>query len=62
MSKVSRDCLVQILSAIELYKNEVNSTPMKVSSKNTYILHADHFVRWLQDDFEPGVTLKNRRR
>ena len=30
----------------------------KGSSKRSYYVHAEQFVRWLDDDFEPGATLK----
>ena len=58
MPEVSQDSLAQVLRALESYESEVNAAPLTRSTKHTYILHADHFVRWLQDDFEPGSTKK----
>ena len=58
MPKVSQDCLAQVLRALESYEAEVNAAPLTRSTKQTYILHADHFVRWLQDKFEPCSTKK----
>ena len=60
MPKISQDCLAQVLSAFERYKEEVNAAPIADNTKNTYISHTDQFVRWLNDGFEPGD--KNRRR
>ena len=60
MPKISQDCLTQVLRAMERYEEEVNATTMTRSTKHTYILHADQFVRWLNDEFEPGSTKKRR--
>ena len=60
MPKVSQKSIAEILRALERYEAEVNVAPLTRSTKHTYILHADHFVRWLQDDFEPGSNKKNQ--
>ena len=31
------------------------------SSKDTYLLHARHFVRWLKDDFKPGANVRYKK-
>ncbi len=62
MAKISQDAISQILTALELYENEVSNTPLTTQSKRTYLLHAHNFVRWLQDDFEPGASLIERDR
>ena len=54
MPKISQDCLAQVLGALERYKKEVNAAPIAGNTKNTYILHSNNFVRWLNDEFEPG--------
>ncbi len=54
MPKISQDCLAQVLSALERYKREVSTANLAGTTKSTYTLHADNFVRWLNDDFEPG--------
>ena len=59
MPKVSSEVLKAVRDALERYEAEVTDTPLTPSAKKTYILHAEHFVRWLNDDFEPGATLKN---
>ena len=54
MAKVSEDTLQQIQEALRCYEEEVDATRMMPKSKETYIRHARHFVRWLDDNFEPG--------
>ena len=58
MPKVSQNSIAEVLRALEKYEAEVNTAPLTRKTKNTYISHADNFVRWLQDDFEPGVKKK----
>lgn len=58
MSKISREALQQVQAALDRYRDEVEATLLRPSSKWTYIQHAEHFVRWLNNDFEPGVNLK----
>lgn len=57
MGTVEQDCIAQIRAALEDYEQEVKTSALKPKSKSTYIRHARHFVRWLQNDFEPGGTL-----
>ncbi len=59
MPKVNILALRQVQEAYELYEEEVEATGMTIQSKATYLLHAKQFVRWLNDDFEPG---RNSRR
>ena len=58
MPQISRDSPAEIMNALERYVTEVNAAPLALRTKNTYILHADSFVRWLKDEFEPGVNKK----
>ncbi len=60
MPKINQDALRQVQEALDRYEKEVNATSLARSSKSTYILHAWHFVRWLNDDFEPGANLRRR--
>ena len=62
MARIGEDALRQVLDALEDYENIVNNTPLAPTSKSTYLLHANHFVRWLQDDFDPGASLIERER
>jgi hypothetical protein len=58
MPKVDTGVLRQIKEALSRYEREVEASGLKITSKNTYVLHARHFVRWLDDDFRPGSTLR----
>ena len=60
MPKINNDALRQVQEALDRYEKEVNAKPLAPSSRKTYILHAWHFVRWLNDDFEPGVYSRSR--
>ena len=67
MPKVNTEVLKSVQEALERYKETVSDTALSPCyppaldsprSKETYLLHAEHFVRWLADDFEPGATLE----
>lgn len=62
MPKLDRDVMRLVQDALGSYEEEVEVTECTRSTKNTYLLHARQFVRWLNDDFEPGVTLRDGRR
>ena len=59
MPKITRDVLRQVQDALEQYEEEVEASSMTRSTKDTYLRHAWHFVRWLDDDFVPGATLRS---
>ena len=61
MPQISYEALKMVQEALERYVQEVEATGLSPSSEQTYILHARHFVRWLDDDFEPGVNVRRRR-
>ena len=61
MPKVSQDILQRVRAALKRYQAEVDAAPLTRSTKRTYNLHAEHFVRWLADDFEPGIRAKTER-
>ena len=50
----------EIQAALIDYESAVNESSLKDSSKFTYLLHAHHFVRWLDNDFEPGERLRRQ--
>ena len=58
MPKVNAETLKRVQDALEKYEMEVSDAPLSPNSKKTYILHARNFVRWLDDDFEPGSSFK----
>jgi hypothetical protein len=56
MSTISRSALAQIEDALVQYEVEVAGAPLSPSTKETYLLHASNFVRWLKGDFQPGSS------
>ncbi len=54
MPKISPQALKEVEQAFEDWKEEVEASNLTQSSKETYIGHPNHFVRWLNDDFVPG--------
>jgi hypothetical protein len=54
MPKVSLEALREVQQALERYEAEVEATNLTEDSKQTYLGHTRHFVRWLNDDFIPG--------
>lgn len=52
--QISIAALSEVMEALERYREEVNATTLREPSKQTYLLHAEHFVRWLEGDFKPG--------
>ena len=61
MPQINQEALKMVQEALERYVREVRAAGLSPSSEQTYILHARHFVRWLDDDFEPGINLRSRR-
>lgn len=57
MVKLDSETLGKVRDLLEGYEREVEATGLQPSSKRTYILHARHFVRWLDDDFDPGSNV-----
>jgi hypothetical protein len=37
------------------YEQEVETANLARTTKNTYLLHANNFVRWLAGEFTPGA-------
>ena len=61
MPEINAEALRLVKEALERYEHEVDATDLTPESKRTYIGHAQQFVRWLDDDFEPGVNVRHRR-
>ena len=59
MPKVSVEVLNEVKDALRRYEAEVEDSLLRRSTKDTYLLHARHFVRWLDNDFEPGASLRD---
>ena len=51
---------LQIREYLILYLDDVSQAPLARSTKRTYSLHAENFVRWIEGDFEPGVLNKKK--
>ena len=60
MPKVSLLTLQEVQDAFERYHETVEQSPLSLSAKHTYLLHARQFVRWLNDDFTPGANVGRR--
>ena len=60
MPRISVDNMDEVERALQEYFDEVSQTEMSVSTKNTYTLHAQHFVRSLKEDFKPGGRVDGR--
>lgn len=60
--KTSNENMREIERLLSEYKKEVNEARkngfLVDNTAKTYLLHAEHFVRWCRDDFEPGGTNK----
>ncbi len=54
--KISREALREIEASFKTYEREVCNAPLAPSTKSTYLLHSQNFVRWLSGDFVPGST------
>jgi hypothetical protein len=52
--RISDKALREIESALAEYGRQVNSSPLTESTKQTYLLHAGHFVAWLRNEFVSG--------
>ena len=61
MAKVSETMLQAVQAALQAYEEEVMASTMSKNSKKTYIHRAQLFVRWLDDDFEPGAQSAKKR-
>ena len=53
--KVSPSAFEEIDRALAHYTREVEETNLSDKTKQTYLRHANTFVRWLADDFTPGL-------
>ena len=57
MPKLDPATMRKVERAAERYLREIDESFMTENSKETYRSHVENFVRWLNDDFEPGGTL-----
>ena len=57
MAKIGQQALKEVKIVLERYETEVKRSKLRPESKRTYLIHARHFVRWIEGDFTPGGTL-----
>ena len=57
MPQIGPESLKAVQEALERYVRIVEASRLRRLTKDTYILHARNFVRWLDDGFEPGSRL-----
>jgi hypothetical protein len=48
----------RLYELLEEYVDVVNSAPLTENSKRDYITFADFFVRWADNDFQPGKRIR----
>ena len=61
MAKVSPEVLEMVQKALAQYVLVIKESELSEESKKTYIEHPYNFVRWLDDKFEPGGSVRARR-
>jgi hypothetical protein len=59
--KVTAAALAEVEDALTHYEQLVRDSRLSPTTQRTYLVHAENFVRWLRDDFEPGARLRYRR-
>ena len=62
MPQIRAEVLRAAEEALEQYEEDVERSPLTRNTKDTYLLHARNFVRWMKGEFEPGATLRRRGR
>jgi hypothetical protein len=60
--KISPAALAEVEAAFKDYVREVLASDARPSTKDTYVYHSESFVRWMKDDFEPGVRVNMYRK
>jgi hypothetical protein len=44
--------LAELSAALERYQAQAEASPLALSTKHTYVIHARRFVDWLSDDYQ----------
>lgn len=60
-AKPLSDFISHVREAFEDYRAEVETSNLAPASKDTYLRHAETFVRWIEGDFEPGAQVSRDR-
>ena len=61
MPKVTPEVLEAVEEALTLYRDEVEASDMRFTTRRIYVNLAEAFVRWLNDEFTPGRGYATRR-
>ena len=54
MARLDPVCRQKVKEALEVYSKEVEESNLAQTAKDTYLRHAETFVKWLHEDFVPG--------
>ena len=57
MTKIDDATMKEIERLLDEYRRVLFNSPLSMTTKNSYRVHAEYFVRWLADDFEPGAMV-----
>ena len=57
MPKIDPTTLAEVREAFEQYKEACETSKLRPKAVETYTRYVDMFIRWLDDQFEPGATL-----
>jgi len=60
--EIDQEAFDQVVRAYRKYHEIVTSSEMTDSTKQTYLVHAENFFRWLANDFEPGLQARSGRK
>ena len=55
LGRISNPALAEVLEAVEDYELKLALSDLNPRTREIYLLHARNFVRWLADDFNPGI-------
>ena len=61
MAEINPDALRVVKTAHQRYQDEVEASMLQDSSKQTYLLHSEQFIRWLEGQFTPGAKVRRQR-
>ena len=57
MERIPAEAIREVEWALHRYEEEVRAAGLARSTEDSYLLHAQNFVRWLKGEFTPGATL-----
>lgn len=57
MTKIADATMKELERLLDEYRRVLSNSPLSLTTKNSYRVHAEYFVRRLDDDFEPGAMV-----